>query len=552
MITSSVVALVLISSTLLPSLQQHLDLLEDCDMVKVVVHMKDRADLSLLAHDMVRQDKLTCLQSFAQRKQRSLVDFLQERRDEVGEMRSFWIFNGIALTATKQLILEIAERSDVDFVSEDAIIHLKRPEQEGSNAEGRVPEWNIVKIKADSCWNIGYDGTGTIVGMMDTGIDTSHPALQGKFIPGGWFDAVNGQPDPYDDHGHGTFALGIVCGGDGNGPFTNDIGVAPGAQFKVAKIFDSNGSAQLSWIHAGFQWFATQDVQTINNSWGTSTTTSLEFWDDCLTLRNLGVLQVFSVGSSGPGSGTAGTPGNYPTVTAAGATDSDDNIASFSSRGPAPDQSPWTDTQYWGRPDWNRIKPDIAAPGVNIRSSWPGGNYVIMSGTSWSSAHVTGAYAILLQKDSTAAYGVLYSILLDYADEPPQGAPYPNNNYGWGRVNVFAALNELGACEYRVPEAPFFSSFQIHPNPFSEKTTIQFTLGSGQYGEVNGELTVRVFDASGRSVKNFGVPAPCLSPLTAISWDGRDQTGLCVPNGIYFVEVCIGKQRETRSIVLTR
>lgn len=545
MLGSLVVTVLLVSGSIFPSLQQQLDVLDSNESVRVIVHMKDRADLACLPDYTTKQDKIIFLQQFSQQNQEDLIAFLRES-DAVEYMQSFWIFNGIVLTTTKQIIMRIAKRCDVDYIIDDAVISMEDSEKKSSIIDSRVPEWNIMKIKADSCWDIGFDGTGTIIGMMDTGVDTSHPALQGKFIPGGWFDAVNGQPNPYDDHGHGTFVMGIICGGDGNGSFPNDIGVAPGAGFKVAKIFNASGSAQLSWIHAAFQWFATQDAQTINNSWGVGVTTSLEFWDDCLTLRNLGILQAFSVGGGGPGSGTAATPSNYPTVTGVGATDSLDNIASFSGRGPAPNQAPWSDTQYWGRPDWNLIKPDIAAPGVNIRSSWPGMGYVIMSGTSWSTAHVTGAYAILLQKDSTATYGVLYSILLDYADEPPQGAPYPNNDYGWGRVNVFAALNEVGSYEYGFPGTPFLSSFQVYPNPFSAKTRIEYSLKGKAH-----DVKISIFDVSGRLIKSLNHSAP-ETQGAAVFWDGSDDEGHALPSGTYFIEIKSSNQNEIRSILLIR
>jgi subtilisin family serine protease len=98
-------------------------------------------------------------------------------------------------------------------------------------------------------------------------------------------------------------------------------------------------------------------------------------------------------------------------------------MASFSSRGPAPDQDPWNDPANWGRPDWNQIKPDISAPGVSIRSAAPGGGYASMQGTSMACPHVAGAIALCFQKNSGIDYIELYNILLDYADHPAQGEP---------------------------------------------------------------------------------------------------------------------------------
>ena len=221
------------------------------------------------------------------------------------------------------------------------------------------------------------------------------------------------------------------------------MGVAPGANVICAKAFDAGGSGQATWIHNCFQWFAGQSAQVVSNSWGSSATTSTEYWADCQNWRDLGIVPVFSNGNSGPGAGTAGTPGNFPIVTGVGAVDSGDNIASFSSRGPAPNQSPWNNPANWERPDWNLTKPDISAPGVNVNSAAPGGSYQTMSGTSMACPHVAGAVALMLERNPIIDYNTIYNILLDNADHPSQGAPYPNNNYGWGRLNCYAALNAV-------------------------------------------------------------------------------------------------------------
>jgi bacillopeptidase F len=222
---------------------------------------------------------------------------------------------------------------------------------------------------------------------MDTGVDITHPALEGKWLSPYWYDAVNNQPNPYDDNGHGTYTMGIILGGDGFGPFEKDIGVAPGAKFVACKIFNADGSGYSSWIHSGFQKILEWKSQgvpivAVSNSWGSIVTTSTEFWQDCLNWKNAGIIPVFAIGGGGPTPGSANTPANFPIVIGVGSTDQNDNIASFSARGPAPNQSPWNNTQYWPRPDWNLTKPDISAPGVNVYSSIPGGGYASWNGTS--------------------------------------------------------------------------------------------------------------------------------------------------------------------------
>jgi bacillopeptidase F len=217
-----------------PQLQEKLNSMKDYAMIEAIVHMKNRPILAQLPIGTTNDEKIQYLKEFCQVDQADLLDYLAEFPNQVSDIQSFWIFNGLCLKATNGLIQSIASRTDVDYVIDNFTIMLDNP-QMGKENVLRTPEWNIQKIKADSCWSAGYDGSGLIVGNIDTGVDTSHPALQGKFYPGGWYDAINGQPDPYDDQGHGTRMMGIVCGGDGNGPFVDDIGVAPGIQFMAAK-----------------------------------------------------------------------------------------------------------------------------------------------------------------------------------------------------------------------------------------------------------------------------------------------------------------------------
>lgn len=548
MIGTVLLCFTLISGTIHASLQEKLTALNDRDMIRVIVHMRDQAYLSAVPVVFSKEKKIEFLRAYAQNNQADLLKDLTRFSDRIQDVKTFWIFNGLVLNATKEVICWIASRDDVDYIIDDRSVMLSKDAIDGQDmAILRVPEWNIQQIKADSCWHIGYDGSGTVIGNMSTGVDTSHPALQGKWVIGGWFDAVNGQPSPYDDQGHGIRMTGIMCGGDGNGPFFDDIGVAPGCRYICAKVFDAGGGAQLSWLHSGLQWFATQSASVVNNPWGMSDITSLEFWDDCLNLRNLGITPVFSVGSSGPGPETACTPGNYPLVIGVGATDASDNIGSFSSRGPAPNQNPWTDTIYWSRPDWNLIKPDIAAPGVTVRSAAPGGGYSTGSGTSTAASHVTGALAILLQKDSLATHEELYQTLLDYAEHPPQGAPYPNNNYGWGRLNVFAALNALAVKEqekyYRTD-----LELSIHPNPFTEKIDIRCMIADAGLRIIDNRVQIKIYDVSGRVVRQWDYPT--MRQSDQIMWTGTDQTGRKVAAGIYFVELKAEDFFKTEKLVL--
>ncbi|MEO0182520.1 MAG: S8 family peptidase, partial [candidate division WOR-3 bacterium] len=472
--------------------------------------------------------------------QKPIMEFLQRFPGEIDSVLQFWIVNGIYLRASVRVIKELARHPSVRLISH--IPEVKPiPIIEESGTTSRTPEWNIQRIMADSCWYYGYTGDSIIVGMLDTGIDTTHPALRGgKLIK--WRDFVYNNPNPYDDHGHGTAVAGVLCGGDGLGAFPDDIGVAPDAKLIFAKIFSASGNPYVDPLLA-LQWMASLkadsgfNIKAINNSWGGSST--IYFWDICNTLKLLEILPVFAIGNSGPSSQTANSPGNYPTVLGIGATNVNDTIVSFSSRGPAPDSVPWNDTTYWYRNDWNLTKPDLCAPGYSIRTAWLNQQYTTIHGTSLSCAHATGAVAILFEKNPNLSVTEIYNILLNNADRPAAGAPYPNNNYGWGRLNVWKALQATTGIHEQSETKNMIISLNILPNPFQNHCVIKFQIPSTKSQNPNGNVgqgfSLAIYDVSGRMVKD-------LSRLTVngerstVVWDGSDDSDRKLPAGIYFVK----------------
>ncbi|MEO0202848.1 MAG: S8 family serine peptidase, partial [candidate division WOR-3 bacterium] len=346
--------------------------------------------------------KVAMLKDYHFSSQRSLVEILSSSSD-VYEVEQYWVVNAIYVKlkrgAFEKLLLS---RDDIDIIYYDkGNFHITA--FKGNEYSTDAVAWGVSKIKADSVWILyNYTGNGVILGSIDTGVDANHPALSGDILSQYWKDYVNNQQNPYDDNGHGTHTIGTMVGGDGLGQFNQDIGVAPNAKVIACKAFDANGSGSNSAITNCVQHFtnlkANQNVnvRVVNNSWGGpggNTWLWNAIWNGW---RTNDIIPVFSVGNSGPNSGTAGSPGDYPIVIAVGATNSSDQVASFSSRGPAPNTSPYNNTTYWSRSDWNYIKPDIAAPGVSIYSSVPGGGYQSWNGTSMASPHVTGTIALML------------------------------------------------------------------------------------------------------------------------------------------------------------
>ncbi|MEO0136016.1 MAG: S8 family peptidase [candidate division WOR-3 bacterium] len=522
-----------------PQLQEQLIKISDDTRIEVLVIINQPYPNNTLG-DLTIKQKAEVFKSIARDSQKPIMEFLQRFPGEIDSVLQFWIVNGIYLRASVRVIKELARHPSVRLISH--IPEVKPiPIIEESGTTSRTPEWNIQRIMADSCWYYGYTGDSIIVGMLDTGIDTTHPALRGgKLIK--WRDFVYNNPNPYDDHGHGTAVAGVLCGGDGLGAFPDDIGVAPDAKLIFAKIFSASGNPYVDPLLA-LQWMASLkadsgfNIKAINNSWGGSST--IYFWDICNTLKLLEILPVFAIGNSGPSSQTANSPGNYPTVLGIGATNVNDTIVSFSSRGPAPDSVPWNDTTYWYRNDWNLTKPDLCAPGYSIRTAWLNQQYTTIHGTSLSCAHATGAVAILFEKNPNLSVTEIYNILLNNADRPAAGAPYPNNNYGWGRLNVWKALQATTGIHEQSETKNMIISLNILPNPFQNHCVIKFQIPSTKSQNPNGNVgqgfSLAIYDVSGRMVKD-------LSRLTVngerstVVWDGSDDSDRKLPAGIYFVK----------------
>jgi len=409
--------------------------------IPVIVTLSDRLDLAPFGMEkekgLRRSGLVRALQGKAEKTQGPLVALLKIAGAK--EMKRLWINNSIAASVREEVIRRLAELSDVEYITLDATISAP----EVTYAAGATPEWNLDAIGAPALWGLGYAGGGVVVASLDTGADPYHPDLAAKWRGGAnsWFDPNGQHATPHDSIGHGTQVLGILVGGSAGG---TAIGVAPDAQWIAVKIFNDSGSATLSGIHLGFQWTldpddnpATDDLpDVVNNSWGllgTVNKCNTEFAADIAALRAAEVAVVFAAGNYGPNAATSVSPANDPGSFAAGATNESSTIAGMSSRGPSACGS--------------ALYPDVVAPGVNVRTSdlTYGGvfpdSYVSVTGTSFSSPHVAGAMALLRGAFPGAAVPDLESALAGTAAD--LGASGPDNDYGYGRIDVLAAYDQL-------------------------------------------------------------------------------------------------------------
>jgi bacillopeptidase F len=542
-------ALAPISGKITPELSRLMAQTSPEDKITVIVHMNTEYPYERLAN-LYAAERGAVMRDIAFSSQRDIVEFISTLPSEKSVLGGqYWIFNGFHLQATRDVVEILALRDDVWFICENGVVRL--PLEDEGEPRPATAEWNIQKVMADSCWQAGYSGDGVILGFVDTGVMITHEALSGKWLSPYWLDAVNGLATPYDDQGHGTAVAGVACGGDGPGPLANDIGVAYGAKIIPTKAFDSGGSGWYLTIDSCLQYLANLRLsgvalRVLNNSWG-GDFTDLHWWSIMLNFKMIGVLPACAAGGSGPGSGTVSVPASYPTVIGSGATDASDNIASFSSRGPAPDQNPWNDSTYWYYPSWDLLKPDVSAPGVNIRTSYNNGGYVNYSGASFAIPHVTGGAALFCDKDSMLTVADLYYLFRAYCDEPSQGAPYPNMNYGWGRINLWRGLQavtgvEEGETGRSLDPCPFL---EVYPSVTRGRLTIAYNLGHRPQA-----AGISIYDITGRTVKSFTIDPKPLAPC--VIWNGDDQAGRPVTTGVYFIKLTTGDEEITKKISVLR
>ncbi len=246
---------------------------------------------------------------------------------------------------------------------------------------------SVPLIGAPEAWSAGYDGTGVTVAVLDTGIDLGHPDLQGKVVSSKNFV---GGVSVTDGHGHGTHVASTITGSG-----STYKGVAPGVRLAVGKVLSDAGSGSTSGIIDGMEW-ATQEAgaDIVSMSLGSTPTDGTDPASravDALT-ASTGALFVIAAGNDGPKARTVSAPGAATSALTVAATDKQDRMASFSSRGPRVDGA---------------LKPDIAAPGVAITAARAAGTamgtpvdalYTTANGTSMATPHVAGAAAILAQR----------------------------------------------------------------------------------------------------------------------------------------------------------
>ncbi|MFD0152518.1 S8 family serine peptidase [Streptomyces sp. NPDC055721] len=434
------------------------------------VVLADRADLSRArsqrGHEKKARTTFDALRTEATRSQLSLTRFLD--RAKIG-YESYWIANAVKVTGDKALVEKLAARPDVASLRQERHYALDTVEQASATAgqasatagqstaiagqsaeEAVTPEWGVKDIGADQVWS-RYDnrGEGIVVANIDSGVQYDHPALKGNYRGNlgdgtfshdyNWYDPT-GQCTggaPCDNNGHGTHTMGTIAGAGG-------VGVAPGTTWIAAKGCEARSCSDSSLLKSG-QWILAPTDHNgenprpdlapdiVNNSWGGGNTT---FYQDIIQSWNAaGIFEAFAAGNAGNGTSCSTTeaPGAQAPAYGVGAYDVNGKIADFSGFGPSlVDGS---------------MKPNISAPGVDVRSAWPGGTYRAISGTSMATPHVAGAVALLwssapsLIGDIDGTRAALNGTARDVDDTHCGGTAAANNVWGEGKLDVLAAVD---------------------------------------------------------------------------------------------------------------
>ncbi|MFG1883303.1 S8 family serine peptidase [Micromonospora sp. NPDC049102] len=415
------------------------------------IRFKDRADLSKAS---ATKDWTKRGAAVAQALRDSAAGSQGKIRAELDKSgtkyQSFWATNAIKVNSgSLEMAQQFAAHSEVEGLYAPVAYELPKLTKGTDEKTVNAVEWGVANINADDVWSqYGITGEGVTIASIDSGVQYDHPALVNSYRGNNgdgtfdhdynWFDAA-GTCDgaPCDDDGHGTHTMGTMAGSAG----ANQIGVAPGVKWIAA-----NGCCPTdeALIESG-QWMleptdsngqnpdASKRPNIINNSWGTRLPSNEPFMEDVtLAWAASGIFGVFSNGNSGPACQTSGSPGSLASNYSAGAYDVNNTIASFSARGVGQN---------------GEIKPNISAPGVNVRSSVPGNGYGTASGTSMAAPHLVGAIALLysaapsLVGDVPATRALLNGTAIDKADDQCGGTAADNNVWGEGRLDALALLN---------------------------------------------------------------------------------------------------------------
>lgn len=463
-------------------LKQKIEVSGQTEMIRINIKLKDQFDSQRLMSQVKSMSKterrahvIEVLKDFSQLSQEGVIADLNDFQlsGSVNQVTTLWIANIINCYASPEVINELARRNDIASIDHDEYRVLIDPVEsedvyyEEGNSGSREITWNVIKINADDVWALGFNGDGIVVSVIDTGVNYEHVDLADHVwtdpdYPYHGYDFVNNDNNPMDDHGHGTHCSGTVAG---DGTAGSQTGVAPEATIMCCKVLDAGGGGTESgvWNAIEFSVEHGADVMSLSlgwqHSWGVDRATWRTAFDNSLAA---GIIASVAAGNEGDQQGSypipdnVRTPGDLPPawlhpdqtltggisgIICVGATDSNDDLAGFSSRGPCDWSavSPYNDYPF--QPEMGLIRPDICAPGVNIKSLDYASNTGYASGwsgTSMATPANAGMIALMLQKNNLLTPEQINQTIEETTVVLVAGK---NNNSGSGRIDALAAVN---------------------------------------------------------------------------------------------------------------
>ncbi|RMH71646.1 MAG: T9SS C-terminal target domain-containing protein [Gemmatimonadetes bacterium] len=497
----SLLSSVAVAGVVTPHLRELLESTDESTYVPIIIELVDQVDVEALKAELDAEGVFTlderrvrivsALQEMAESTQPAFMPAVaaEEANGTVRGVYQMWLYNTVNMEAQPGAIERLSTHPSVAFIYYDEPLELIKPvhgEPAPPIPDGTEP--GLRAIKADRVWyELGITGEGTIVGGIDSGVDGEHPALTESWygnVPGvPWNQAWNGpgtfphEENNGDGYGHGTHTMGIMCGVD---PATHDtIGVAPGAMW-IAGDMALNGDPDGQPGYLIMQWMAglNNPPDVCNNSYGGGSCQTIyyPYIDNC---ENVGIVHITSAGNDGPNPSTVSSWADRTTsplnAFSVGATSAFPpyGIAAFSSRGPSMCQ-----------PNPNSIKPEVSAPGVQIRSAFPGGSYVRYDGTSMSGPHVAGTVALMRQANPNMTVTQIKQALINSCID--LGDPGEDNDYGHGFIDAFVAtaryamgLPNLILLEYTLDDSDGNGNGRPEPGETVELVVSVFNVWEG-------------------------------------------------------------------------
>ncbi len=350
-----------------------------------------------------------------------------------------WLTSMVRITATPSMIRKLTRAKEVAFVAPNQETGLPSPvevKQTDLKAvrkqeQARNRTWGIELLQLHKLWEQGITGRGVLVGHLDTGVDASHPDLQGKVREFALFDPRGRQVEcsPFDSAQHGTHTAGTIVGDAKSGIA---IGAAPDAELASGLVL-MGGKGTVWQIIKGMEWAVSQKVRVLNMSLGGTGYNALYEYALARVVA-LGVFTACSIGNDGLS--VTGSPGNLGIACGVGAIDHARLVADFSGGGSISHYNPLGQLM-------EIHKPDLVAPGVAILSSLPEGTWDYRSGTSMAAPHVSGVAALLIQARPSAPLTDIVNAIYSTARHPGSSDKRRDSRFGRGLIDPSGALEEI-------------------------------------------------------------------------------------------------------------